>query len=125
LKKSIEIAFDRILSEAIHAKYISDLYEIEKEWKKSIHNSSVRLQWDPDRDPTGNRLERRAIQLGLRGEFLKNYAKDWIVDIEDISDFVREQSPLARSNNWENLLTPKESIYPVLNPETSQKLQLC
>jgi hypothetical protein len=117
-------AFDRILSEAIHAKYVSDLYETEKEWKKSIHNSSVRLQWDPDRTPTGNRLERRAIQLGLRGEFLKNYAKDWIIDIEDISNFVYEQFQLVRSNNWENLLTPKESIYPVLNPKTFQKLQL-
>jgi hypothetical protein len=118
------IAFDRILSEAIHAKYVSDLYETEKEWKKAVHNSSVRLQWDPDRTPTGNRLERRAIQLGLRGEFLKNYAKDWIIDIKDISDFVCEQSPLVRSINWDNLLTPKESIYPVLNPETATKLQL-
>jgi hypothetical protein len=30
--------------------------------------SSVRLQWDPDHDPTGAPEQRRAIQLGLRNE---------------------------------------------------------
>ena len=28
----------------------------------------VRLQWDPDHDPHGDKLRRRAIQLGLRKE---------------------------------------------------------
>jgi Domain of unknown function (DUF4291) len=116
--------FDEILSEAIHSKYVSDLYETEKEWKKTLNRSSVRLQWDPDRTPNGNRLERRAIQLGLRGEYLKKYAADWIIDIKDISNFVSEQSRYARSSDWENLLIPKESIYPVLNSETAKKLQL-
>ena len=30
--------------------------------------SLVRLQWDPDHDPTGAHVKRRAIQLGLRNE---------------------------------------------------------
>ncbi len=116
--------FDEILSEAIHSKYVSDLYETEKEWKKTLNRSSVRLQWDPDRTPNGNRLERRAIQLGLRGEYLKKYATDWMIDIKDISNFVSEQSRYARSSDWKNLLIPKESIYPLLNSETAKKLQL-
>jgi len=36
-------------------------------------------------------LERRAIQLGLRGEILARYAREWIIEIEDISAFVAEQ----------------------------------
>ena len=28
----------------------------------------VRLQWDPDHDPEGGKCERRAIQLGLKGQ---------------------------------------------------------
>jgi hypothetical protein len=31
-----------------------------------VARSEVRLQWNPDHDPTGNKLERRALQLGLR-----------------------------------------------------------
>lgn len=46
---------------------------------------------DPDRGPSGEPLERRAIQLGLRGAMLASYAKPWIVAIEDITPFVREQ----------------------------------
>ena len=33
----------------------------------------------------GQKLERRAIQLGLRGEILQNYSRDWIIKIEDIT----------------------------------------
>jgi Domain of unknown function (DUF4291) len=46
---------------------------------------------DPDHHPSGIKLERRAIQLGLRGEFLANYARDWILKIEAISEFVNQQ----------------------------------
>jgi len=28
----------------------------------------VRLQWDPDHSPKGEKLARRAIQLGLKGK---------------------------------------------------------
>ena len=36
--------------------------------------SEVRLQWDPDHDPHGRPLARRALQLGLRGEALTSRA---------------------------------------------------
>ncbi len=45
----------------------------------------MRLQWDPDHGPTGGSLERRAIQLGLQGEALRRYSKEWLVDIKDIT----------------------------------------
>ncbi|WP_082408799.1 DUF4291 family protein [Verrucomicrobium spinosum] len=50
-----------------------------------------RLQWDPDHSPTGGPLERRAIQLGLRGNMIRRYGRDEVVAIEDISEFVAEQ----------------------------------
>jgi hypothetical protein len=43
-----------------------------EEWQDQVKESSVRLQWDPDHDPFGNKLERRAIQIGLR-EILLNF----------------------------------------------------
>ena len=47
--------------------------------------------WDPDHDPSGGKVERRAIQLGLRGAMLAKYAREWLSGIEDISGFVAEQ----------------------------------
>lgn len=82
------------------------------------------MQWDPDHNPMGQKVERRAIQLGLRGEFLRNYSRDWILKIEDITEFVRQQRSNRESSKWINLITPKENVYPVNNSEIIHKLGL-
>lgn len=117
-------AFDEILAAAVHSKFVPDLYSTEKEWEKLVKSSSVRLQWDPDHHPNGNKLERRAIQLGLRDASLDRYARDWISEIEDISEFVQHQYEYVKAKDWQNLLVPLESIYSVKNLEIAQKLQL-
>ncbi len=81
------------------------------------------MQWDPDHHPSGTKLERRAIQLGLRSQVLAAYAKDWIVNIEDISDFVQKQRQNIKSG-CEQLITPREIVYSVFDVETQEKLGL-
>ena len=77
------------------------------------------MQWDPDHDPSGRKVERRAIQLGLQGETLKKYSQEWILSIEDISAFVQEQRIFARSGKYDQLLTPREREYSFLDPSLS------
>lgn len=115
-------AFEKILAAAIHSNFVPGLYSNENEWKQAVATSLVRLQWDPDHHPSGAKLERRAIQLGLRGEILSHYARDWIVNIEDISEFVRQQYQYVKSQDWSQLITPAESVYSVENPDVSQRL---
>jgi Domain of unknown function (DUF4291) len=98
-------------------------YPTEKEWQKALKLSDVRSQWDPDHDPKGNKLERRAIQLGLRGEFLANYARDKSLQVEDISKFVSEQRQNITSD-CENLIVPVEKVYPILDSTLREKLEL-
>lgn len=120
LKRS---ACDEILAQAVHSTFMPEIYASELEWKKAVQKSNVRLQWDPDHHPSGARLARRAIQLGLRGDVLKAYAKEWIIDIQDISEFVQQQ----RQNvlpSCTQLITPKEMVYPVVNIDTNIKLEL-
>lgn len=105
-------AFDTILAEAVPSTYVAALYPMEDTWKQALKMSAVRLQWDPDHDPSGAKLERRVIQLGLRGSVLKHYAQDWIIDIEDISDFVQQQRIHALSKDPLQLITPFEREYP-------------
>jgi len=69
-------AFDFILAQAVFSKYVPEMYETKKDWNRALKNSDVRLQWDPDRTPTGERMHRRAIQLGLRGEVLARYSQE-------------------------------------------------
>lgn len=105
-------AFDEILATAVPSSFAPQLYSTREHWQRAVKASSVRLQWDPDHHPNGSKLERRAIQLGLRGEMLARYAKDWILEIEDISEFVRQQYEFVRVGDWHSLHTPSESVYP-------------
>ena len=116
-------AFDQILSQAVHSSFVPEIYESRDVWQAAVKSSNVRLQFDPDHNPFGHPVERRAIQLGLRGEVLARYAKEWIVEIQDISEFVREQHANVRGK-CENLLTPKEEVYVVEDETTRLRLGL-
>lgn len=115
-------AFDAILKEAVPSTFVPAIYASEDEWKRAVASSSVRLQWDPDHDPAGGKVERRAIQLGLRGDVLARYAREWIVCIEDISAFVEEQRPHARPAAYDRLILPREEVYPVEDLAVARKL---
>ena len=114
--------FNEILSRAIHSGYVPELYASREDWKARLAKSPVRVQWDPDHDPRGTTLERRAIQLGLAEEILRQYAQDWIVTIENISGFVAEQRAYAASSGFSSLVTPREEVYEISNPETAKHI---
>jgi hypothetical protein len=117
-------AFDTILAQAVHSTFQPTVYADKDTWKKPVAASDVRLQFDPDHDPSGAPVERRAIQLGLRGDVLARYAKEWIVNIEDISEFVHEQHEHVIAKNLAELVTPQEEVYPVEDDEVRKKLGL-
>jgi hypothetical protein len=114
-------AFDEILSQAVHSSFVAEVYESQSAWKAAVARSDVRLQWDPDHLPSGAPVERRVIQLGLRGDALARYASEWLLGIEDVSEFVREQSQHARSP-FDRLITPREDVYRVNDRELAARL---
>jgi len=117
-------AFNKYLQNAIYSSYSSSLEMSHEEWKESVKTSSVRLQWDPDHDPYGNKLERRAIQIGLRDDFIKSFAKEDIVLIEDISEFVKEQYEFVKNKQLENLIVPAEKPFLFKDQELNKKLKI-
>jgi hypothetical protein len=119
LKRS---AFESILDEAVHSSFIPEVYSTEAEWKSAFQKSSVLLQWDPDRDPAGVKVPRRALQLGLRGHTLQHYARDWIIDIKDISEFAQRQFAHADPNTWADLLIPHQAIYSSIRSHIAARL---
>jgi hypothetical protein len=105
-------AFDTILEAAVNSTFKEQQHASEADWKRAVQQSEVRLQWDPDHDPSGHRVERRAIQLGLRGETLRRYGGEWLVEIEDVSGFVRKQHAHVVMGDLAALWTPSERPYP-------------
>ena len=117
-------AFEAILAQAVPSTFDPTLYAGEQAWKQAVATSAVRLQWDPDHAPGGSPVERRALQLGLRGEVLRQYAQAWIVDIQDISSFVAEQRRFARADAYAQLVTPREDVYWLADPAIAARVGL-
>lgn len=115
--------FERVLEAAVHSSYRPSGYDSPTAWKQAVGKSQVRLQWDPDHSPTGGKLECRAIQLGLRGDFLAEYGRE-AVEILDMSDRVAEQRRNAVRERYEALRTPAEAIYAPASDEVCQRLEL-
>jgi hypothetical protein len=115
-------AFEEILGIAVHSTYLPEVYGSPELWKSRLAESPVRLQWDPHHDPRGAKQERRAIQLGMAGDVLRRYAKEWILKIEDISGFVSQQHLRAQTDGFSSLVTPRECIYPVKDAAVSSRL---
>lgn len=117
-------AFEKYLQNAVYSSYATELEVSYEEWQSQVKSSSVRLQWDPDHSPYGGKLERRAIQIGLRDEFTRSYAKEDILLIEDISDFVKEQYEFVQKKELDNLLIPAEKPFLFKDEKLNKKLKL-
>lgn len=116
--------FEEILKQAVHSKFEEDLYENIDSWKSQLKKSEVRLQWDPDHDPYGNKITRKAIQLGLRGEILKKFAQEWIIKIEDITPFAHEQKRLLDDKMMNEFSVIKENVIEINDPLITKNINL-
>lgn len=114
--------FDAMLAAAVHTKFVPEVYGSQHAWERAMRDSPVRLQWDPDHDPGGGRVERRAVQLGLAGDVLKSYGTDWIVRVEDVSPAVEAQRPHRHATERALLVTPREEVYRVRDAAVAARL---
>jgi hypothetical protein len=103
--------FDSLLAQAVPSFFDARAYGNHEDWAAAVAHSDVRLQWDPDHLPTGEKCERRALQLGLRGATLEAYGQREIVQIIDMSGFVTEQRSNVQEWRHGKLLTPIEHVY--------------
>jgi len=102
--------FDKLLDAAVPSSFDASQFGSPQSWKDAVATSEVRQQWDPDHAPTGAKLPRRAIQLGLRGELLRAFATTELLEVIDMTDFVAQQRAFAQDDNPQ-LLTPIERVY--------------
>lgn len=116
--------FEQLLRDAVASGHAADAGETREQWQARVRTSEVRLQWDPDHGPTGGKLERRALQLGLRGATLRAYATTEVREIIDMTPFVNEQRPRAERASWAELQTPVENVYPLLDPAVASNIGL-
>jgi len=102
--------FDTLLHAAVPSTFDPSQHADADAWRSAVVTSEVRRQWDPDHAPSGAKLPRRAIQLGLRGDLLRVFATTELIEVIDMTDFVAAQRPFAQDDN-PLLVTPIETVY--------------
>lgn len=105
--------FEEILKNVVLSTFKKEMYESRENWKNKLASSEVRCQWDPDRDIYTNPLDRRAIQLGIRGNMVKSYVNDWIVNISDITEYVLDVHKKISLKTFNDNMLPEEKEYPL------------
>ena len=103
--------FENILQQAVFSSFNPIYYASYDHWKEDLNQKEVRLQWDPDHDPFGGKLTRRAIQIGMKGSVLETFGKQQIKLIEDITEFVKEQKVHVDNRELDKLIVPIETVY--------------
>ena len=103
--------FDKAVKSAVVSTYSEKLGITREEWQTLVKESDVRIQWDPEKDINGNNLPYRSLQLGLRGKALYEYVNDWIVNITDITEYVKELNYLRIAGKSIDDRLSKEEVY--------------
>lgn len=115
--------FEWALAHSCLSHYDAGTHDSPEAWAALRDASPVRIQWDPDRSLTGERLERRAIQVGLSGEAVNRYCDEWIRSITDITATARQASQIVRAGRLADAARdlPVEQAYP-LSPALAQRI---
>ena len=115
--------FDWALAHACLSHYEAVTHDSPEAWAALRDTSPVRIQWDPDRSLTGERLPRRAIQVGLSREAVDHYCDEWVRSITDITAAARRASQLVRAGRLADAAVdlPVEQAYP-LSPALARRI---
>lgn len=114
--------FENILKQAVFSSFNPIYYNSYDHWKDELTQKEVRIQWDPDHNPFGEKLLRRAIQIGMKGDILETFGKQQIKIIEDITEFVKEQKVHVDNGKLDKLIVPFETIYKLTDENLIKKI---
>lgn len=83
------------------------------EYEALKREKPVRVQWDPERDLLHRPLPHRAIQIGLSGDAVRRYVREWTVAITDVTPLAHRIAELVAAKNWPSAerLLPTELPY--------------
>lgn len=123
---AIDIArsgFEWALAHSCLSHFDRTFYASEEAWLEVKSQSPVRVQWDPERNAKLGELDIRAIQIGLSGEAVERYVREWIRKITDVTAFAQELHRLIDAGDETAYapLIPRETVYAV-SPEVGRRV---
>jgi Domain of unknown function (DUF4291) len=107
--------WNEALSGAVLTAPERSVYPDAEEWRRQLEQTSIIVQWDPERSLRGATLQVDSIQVGLSRRVIERYVNEWTVEISDCTPLVRKLRDLianGRASQAQRLL-PRERVYPV------------
>jgi hypothetical protein len=105
--------FLTILRRGVPTAYDRSWFASEHEWRRALDETDVRIQWDPDRSLRRVKLERRAIQIGMGGETVRQYVQEWIIGLEDVTPLAHAIKRAIDAGQHQLPAVPEERVYEV------------
>ncbi len=115
--------FNSLLEKAVLTSPDSPVYN-GVQWEKAFNETMVYCQWDPDRNVNGNALSRAAIQIGIKGNALREFLDTGICHIEDLTPVVKKWNEKRKNGRLDLKSLPSERLYPVKNKAIRKRLDM-
>ncbi len=83
------------------------------EWEKQFKKAKIHIQWDPERNIRGAKLQERSIQVGVSRFLIEEYNNEWIEEIVDLTALTKKMNQLRKLGKYKEAkrLLPNERIY--------------
>lgn len=106
--------WENLLHQSIHTDPSLFRSQHHQPWLEAFEQAHVHIQWDPERNLKGAKLEYRSIQIGI-SRFLIQAFNDEILSIEDITPAVKKMAQFRRVGQYKHAekMLVKERIYPL------------
>lgn len=115
--------FNSLLEKAVLTSPDSVLFD-GNQWEKAFDSTTVYCQWDNDRNVNGNAMNRAAIQIGLKGDTLRDFLDTAIYRIEDMTPLVRKWNEQRKKGRLNAKELPSECLYPVRDRLIRKRLDM-
>lgn len=118
--------FESALAQACLSHYDPQVHADREAWAARLRETTVRVQWDPERDLDLKALPYRSLQLGLAGQATRDYADHWLRAVRDVTPLAHEVHRLVRDGDRASAaaLLPAEAPYPRLAQAVARELRL-
>lgn len=105
--------WEEVLEMAVLTHPDKTLYNNGVEWETRMKNAKALIQWDPERNLRGVKLQYRSIQVGVGRHIIEDYNTKGIVEIIDYTPLTKKISQLKKQGKYKEAkrLLPNERIY--------------
>lgn len=104
--------WNEALSRAVLSTHDQRVHGEKAFFQRALKASECRVQWDPDRTLALARMDRRAIQVGLRGALVPRYVNEWTIEIVDVTELAHAVKQAVDSGR-DLPEVPEERVYEV------------